>query len=215
MVATKKVQKMPLHASSHTILVGLSSILAVQAATVLEATATIRSSDHPDLSGYVTFHHVDGTNPLSGVVVDVSMLSGVPPGRHGFHIHQFGDSTSAETVGGHFIPLCGFRRARALDGDADVTNPSPTLECGSDAAGRKCACDEIHGFPPSTKRMPGDMGNLDCAADGTCVLCFEDETVALNNGCSTKKTLGQEKMSLSYDLRSIIGRSLGKRDIRN
>ena len=204
---------MPLSISCHTILVGLSSILAVQAATVLEATATIRSSVHPDLSGYVTFHHVDGTNPLSGVVVDVSMLRGVPPGRHGFHIHQFGDSTSAETVGGHFIPLCGFRRrararARALDGDADVTNPSPTLECGNSAVGRKCACDEIHGFPPSTKRMPGDMGNLDCAADGTCVLCFKDETVA--NGCSTTKTLGQEKMSLSSDLRSIIGRSLGR-----
>ena len=179
-------------------LLGLAVV--TKAANVLEATATLRPSDTASqLSGYVTFRQVNGNDPLSGVEVDVSKLTGVPAGRHGFHIHQFGDSTSPEKVGGHFVPLCAMRRA--LD-DTGTT----TLTCGENELDRKCACDEIHGFPPSAKRMPGDMGNLDCATDGACLLCFTGDTRA--SGCAASKTLLQQKMSLSNDLRSVIGRSV-------
>ena len=54
--------------------------------------------------------------------------------------------------------------------------------------------------------MPGDLGNLDCAADGTCLLCFTGDT--RSSGCAAVKTLLQEKMSLSDKLRSIVGRSI-------
>jgi Cu/Zn superoxide dismutase len=56
--------------------------------------------------------------------------------------------------------------------------------------------------------MPGDMGNLDCGADGKCVLCFAGENAALNNGCSQIKILEQEKMSLKDYILSIVGRSV-------
>ena len=53
--------------------------------------------------------------------------------------------------------------------------------------------------------MPGDMGNLECDK-GKCLLCFKDETRGA--GCAASKALGQEKMSLSDTLRSVVGRSL-------
>jgi Cu/Zn superoxide dismutase len=134
-----------------------------------------------------------------GVEVDVSKLTGVPAGEHGFHIHQFGDSSSPANVGGHFTPICKTRRFLDFHG-------ATTLTCGDSATNRDCRCDEIHGFPPETKRMPGDMGNLLCASDGTCKLCFKDETDS--TGCAVKKILLQEKMGLNDALRSIVGRSL-------
>lgn len=41
----------------------------------------------------------------SGVEVTVR-LTGVPPGEHGFHVHEFGDCGAAgEAAGGHYNPL--------------------------------------------------------------------------------------------------------------
>ena len=171
---------------------------------ILEGVALVRPNDlaaHPNLGGYVTFKQVSATSLAGGVTVDVSQLTGVPAGRHGFHIHQFGDSSSSEKVGGHFVPLCSMRRA--LD-DTPITG-GEILTCGAAALNRDCKCDEIHGFPPSAKRMPGDLGNLDCTADG-CLLCFTGDT--RQSGCAAVKTLEQEKMSLSDVLRSVVGRSI-------
>ncbi len=53
-----------------------------------------------DVKGIVTFTKVDG-----GVRV-VADLEGLAPGKHGFHIHEFGDATSSDgtSAGGHFNP---------------------------------------------------------------------------------------------------------------
>jgi Cu/Zn superoxide dismutase len=50
------------------------------------------------------------------------------------------------------------------------------------------------------------MGNLDCDATGSCLLCFAGDT--RDSGCAATKTLLQEKMSLSNGLRSVVGRSV-------
>jgi len=48
----------------------------------------------------VTFEDV-----LDGVRV-TARLTGVPPGRHGFHVHEFGSCEDAgEAAGGHYNPL--------------------------------------------------------------------------------------------------------------
>ena len=51
-------------------------------------------------TGTVCFTQVDG-----GVRI-VADVSGLKPGAHGFHIHEFGDITSTDgmSVGGHFNP---------------------------------------------------------------------------------------------------------------
>jgi Cu-Zn family superoxide dismutase len=53
-----------------------------------------------EASGVVTFTKVDG-----GVRVEAE-IRGLTPGEHGFHIHEFGDSSSpdAMSAGGHFNP---------------------------------------------------------------------------------------------------------------
>ena len=52
------------------------------------------------VSGTVTFTKTDG-----GVLVKAE-VSGLTPGKHGFHIHQFGDLTAPDgtSAGGHFNP---------------------------------------------------------------------------------------------------------------
>jgi len=52
------------------------------------------------VSGTVTFTRVD-----KGIQV-VANLSGLTPGKHGFHVHEFGDCNSPDglSAGGHFNP---------------------------------------------------------------------------------------------------------------
>ena len=53
-----------------------------------------------NVSGTITFAKVEG-----GIKV-VATVSGLTEGKHGFHIHQFGDCSGADgkTAGGHFNP---------------------------------------------------------------------------------------------------------------
>lgn len=53
-----------------------------------------------DVHGTVTFTKVD-----EGVLL-MGKVSGLTPGNHGFHIHQWGDcsSTDGKSAGGHFNP---------------------------------------------------------------------------------------------------------------
>ena len=52
---------------------------------------------------------------------------------------------------------------------------------------------QIHGWPPSIQRQSGDMGNITVDNDGAV---------------RTTLTIGQGKMSLKDDLRSILGRTI-------
>jgi Cu-Zn family superoxide dismutase len=71
-----------------------------EAAPVTKAVAVLSSTKGNNVSGTVTFTKVAG-----GVKV-VAEVSGLTPGGHGFHIHEFGDCSApdAMSAGGHFNP---------------------------------------------------------------------------------------------------------------
>ncbi len=67
---------------------------------VTKAVAVLHATEGNMAHGVVTFTKEEG-----GVRV-VANLMGVPPGEHGFHVHEFGDCSSADgsAAGGHFNP---------------------------------------------------------------------------------------------------------------
>jgi Cu-Zn family superoxide dismutase len=68
------------------------------AAEVTRAAAVV-SSGNGVVHGLVTFEKTD-----KGLRI-VADIAGLTPGRHGFHIHEFGDCSSADytSAGGHFM----------------------------------------------------------------------------------------------------------------
>lgn len=147
---------------------------------------------------------------LSPLLVSVeATVSGVADGVYGFHIHQYGDLRSPldlETVGRHFIPLCGSGKSSggghnhveftAGSGGDDRRRMQDWMPPGTRLVGNlsddqveglvPCANDQVHGYPPSEWRMPGDMGNI-----------------TIEGGVGTfSAILGQDKISLT-DVRFI------------
>lgn len=76
------------------------AVLSAQAESVTKAVATLAPTKGNSVSGMVTFTKVEG-----GVKI-VADVTGLTPGLHGFHIHEFGDCTApdAASAGGHFNP---------------------------------------------------------------------------------------------------------------
>jgi len=74
-----------------------TSALAQEAAT---ASANLEAKNESGVSGQVVF-----TQQADGVHISAT-FSGLTPGNHGFHIHQFGDCSAADgtSAGGHFNP---------------------------------------------------------------------------------------------------------------
>jgi Cu-Zn family superoxide dismutase len=73
---------------------------AMQGSSVSSAVAVLSPTKDSKVSGIVTFAAVKG-----GVRV-VAHISGLAPGKHGFHIHEYGDCSSDNglSAGGHFNP---------------------------------------------------------------------------------------------------------------
>lgn len=67
---------------------------------ISKAVAVLNPTKGSSVSGIVTFEAAQG-----GVRV-VAHISGLSPGKHGFHIHEFGDCSSENglSAGGHFNP---------------------------------------------------------------------------------------------------------------
>jgi Cu-Zn family superoxide dismutase len=67
---------------------------------VKKAICVLQPTEGNDVSGTITFMQAD-----SGMVVKAE-ISGLTPGKHGFHIHEFGDLTAPDgtSAGGHFNP---------------------------------------------------------------------------------------------------------------
>jgi Cu-Zn family superoxide dismutase len=65
-----------------------------------KAIAVLHPASNSHVHGWVTFTQMDGYVEVKGVV------EGLTPGKHGFHIHEFGDFSSpdAMSTGGHFNP---------------------------------------------------------------------------------------------------------------
>ena len=73
---------------------------AVSAAPVTKAVAAVHAAAGGKVEGVVTF-----TQGADGVHVN-ARITGLTPGNHGFHIHEFGDCSAADfaSAGGHFNP---------------------------------------------------------------------------------------------------------------
>ncbi|MEE8404762.1 MAG: superoxide dismutase family protein, partial [candidate division Zixibacteria bacterium] len=72
----------------------------IMSSGVTNAIAVLYATKGNNVSGTITFAKVEG-----GIKV-VATVSGLTEGKHGFHIHQFGDCSGADgkTAGGHFNP---------------------------------------------------------------------------------------------------------------
>jgi Cu-Zn family superoxide dismutase len=72
----------------------------MQSKGVAKALAVLSPTKGSSVSGMVTFETTD-----KGTRV-VAKISGLSPGKHGFHIHEYGDCSSADgtSAGGHFNP---------------------------------------------------------------------------------------------------------------
>jgi len=174
------------------------ALLAVQllgvSGQVHTAIAVIRASTGHDFAtegvdGTVKFEQ-SADDPLGDVTVTVD-IKNLAPGVHGFHVHQFGDTRSTSdlsTLGAHFVPYC--TPPDIVDEDTQADDPcSKDQQHGNNLDGPGAE----RGWPPSEVRQPGDMGNITVGADGTV---------------RTTLVLGQQKMSLSDRLKSIIGRTV-------
>jgi Cu-Zn family superoxide dismutase len=77
------------------------AVLSARAEPVTKAVAVLSSTKGNNVAGTVTFTKVEG-----GVKI-VADVTGLKPGEHGFHIHEFGDCSApdATSAGGHFNPL--------------------------------------------------------------------------------------------------------------
>lgn len=70
------------------------------AKTVTKAVAKLHPTEGNKVEGTVTFTAVDG-----GVLI-VADVTGLTPGKHGFHVHEHGDCSAgdASSAGGHYNP---------------------------------------------------------------------------------------------------------------
>lgn len=114
----------------------------------LRAVAVLQPTGGDKISGIVTF-----TEVADGVRVDAN-ISGLTPGKHGFHVHQYGDCSSADgsaapasAAGDHFNP---------------GNNP--------------------HGAADAKERHEGDMGNVEADASGVAKLNYVDHSLSLHDG---------------------------------
>lgn len=69
---------------------------------ITKAIAVLQPTQGNKVSGTVTFTKAD-----DGGVQVTADLQGLEPGKHGFHIHQYGDLSSADgkSAGDHFNPM--------------------------------------------------------------------------------------------------------------
>jgi superoxide dismutase, Cu-Zn family len=88
------------HSIAVTAAFALAALVVTVRAADLPAGATLSPTKGSTVSGTVTFTKVDG-----GVRV-VAEVTGLTPGDHGFHVHEFGDCSDpeAKSAGGHFNP---------------------------------------------------------------------------------------------------------------
>jgi Cu-Zn family superoxide dismutase len=77
-----------------------ASAAVVFAAAPTKAVAVLHATQGNSVEGKATLSKAEG-----GVKVNVH-VTGLTPGKHGFHIHEFGDCSAADgaSAGGHFNP---------------------------------------------------------------------------------------------------------------
>ena len=99
-----------------------------QGAAVTRAVAVLQSASGSEVKGTLTF-------AAGGDAVTVSgRITGLAPGSHGFHVHEFGDCSAADaaSAGGHFNPA-GHQHAGPKDAQRHVGDLG-NIEAGPDGA---------------------------------------------------------------------------------
>src|SRR5881409_494994 len=99
-----------------------------KSAAPLKAIAVLHPTEGNKVSGTVTF-----TEVADGVQVEAA-IAGLTPGKHGFHIHEFGDCSAADasSAGAHFNPTN--QPHAAPDAEARHVGDMGNIE--ADASGR-------------------------------------------------------------------------------
>lgn len=79
----------------------LGASLQAEDAVLKKASAFLNPTKGNKVYGKVTLTEVEG-----GDVLIVANVEGLEPGKHGFHVHEFGDCSSPDgsSAGGHFNP---------------------------------------------------------------------------------------------------------------
>ena len=116
-------------------LIGAHGLSAVEAAPVTAAIAVIHPTTGNETAGIVTFTAIDGG------VKAIADITGLTPGKHGFHVHEFGDisdSAKAMSTGGHYDPDSAHHHA-LVDADRPAAMPHHAGDMGNlvaDSAGK-------------------------------------------------------------------------------
>ena len=152
---SKPLNPMNTHPTSHKLI-----CVATAAATVLlgnlalaqdhkgtpkaeKAVAILQSTSGSQVKGTVTFTKVG-----DGIRVE-GEISGLTPGKHGFHVHEFGDTSSADgkSAGGHFNPAG--EQHGAPDASAHHAGDLGNIEAGADGRSK-------FAFTDKTLTLEGD-----------------------------------------------------------
>jgi Cu-Zn family superoxide dismutase len=95
-----------------------------------KAIAVLQPTEGSKVKGTITF-----TKGSDGVRVE-GEITGLAPGKHGFHIHEFGDTSSADgkAAGAHFNPTG--EKHGAPDGEHRHVGDFGNIEAGTDGAAK-------------------------------------------------------------------------------
>ena len=151
-------------------LIALAQTPAAKSATSSKGISVLHPTAGNKATGTVTF------TPVAGGVQVHAEIVGLTPGKHGFHIHEFGDCSAADasSAGGHFNPTnephAGPDAAARHEGDmgnveADASGNAKLdyvdhrISIGNDAKSAIGRSVIVHAKPDDLKTQPtGDAG---------------------------------------------------------